>query len=219
MSTASTGWPSLVRKSVLIVPSLDVLLGLGGERRERHVARERLAKGTRDVRHRVVSLGAAGRPLPDLPGPVRRLAELRYPPLEEREIHGERYRRPPRFHPRRAWEGRATCSPVCRSTSSRRGVRPRRARRSRRPSSASVDLEGFVDGYFLVERDGVQGVTLTFWESLDTMERSRVTACAGTKRGRRGGGRERDLHPRVRGRGSTPARRDRVRPARRRTTA
>ena len=38
------------------------------------------------------------------------------------------------------------------------------------------DLEGFVDGYFLVERDGVQGVTLTFWESLDTMERSRVTA-------------------------------------------
>ena len=38
------------------------------------------------------------------------------------------------------------------------------------------DLEGFVDGYFLVERDGVQGVTLSFWESLDTMERSRVTA-------------------------------------------
>ena len=37
------------------------------------------------------------------------------------------------------------------------------------------DLEGFVDGYFLVERDGVQGVTL-FWESLDAMERSRVTA-------------------------------------------
>ena len=38
------------------------------------------------------------------------------------------------------------------------------------------DKEGFVDGYFLVETDGVQGVTLTFWESLDTMERSHVTA-------------------------------------------
>ena len=38
------------------------------------------------------------------------------------------------------------------------------------------DMEGFVDGYFLVERDGAQGVTLTFGESLDTMERSRVTA-------------------------------------------
>jgi heme-degrading monooxygenase HmoA len=38
------------------------------------------------------------------------------------------------------------------------------------------DLDGFVDAYFLVERDGVQGVTMTFWESLDTMERSRITA-------------------------------------------
>ena len=37
-------------------------------------------------------------------------------------------------------------------------------------------LEGFVDGYFLVEREGGQAVTVTIWESLDTMERSRVAA-------------------------------------------
>ena len=38
------------------------------------------------------------------------------------------------------------------------------------------ELEGFVDGYFLVERDGLHAVTMTLWESLDAMERSRVTA-------------------------------------------
>ena len=38
------------------------------------------------------------------------------------------------------------------------------------------DLDGFVDGYFMVERDGARAVTLTLWQSLDTMERSRVTA-------------------------------------------
>lgn len=37
-------------------------------------------------------------------------------------------------------------------------------------------LEGFVDGFFLVERDGQQAVTITVWESLDAMERSRVAA-------------------------------------------
>jgi heme-degrading monooxygenase HmoA len=38
------------------------------------------------------------------------------------------------------------------------------------------ELDGFVDGWFLVERDGLHAVTMTLWESLDTMERSRVTA-------------------------------------------
>jgi heme-degrading monooxygenase HmoA len=38
------------------------------------------------------------------------------------------------------------------------------------------DLDGFVDGYFMVDRDGGRAVTLTLWQSLDTMERSRVTA-------------------------------------------
>jgi heme-degrading monooxygenase HmoA len=37
-------------------------------------------------------------------------------------------------------------------------------------------LDGFVDGYFLVERDGGRAVTLTLWDSLDTLERSSVSA-------------------------------------------
>jgi heme-degrading monooxygenase HmoA len=37
-------------------------------------------------------------------------------------------------------------------------------------------LDGLVDAYFLVERDGRHAVTLTFWETLDAMERSRVAA-------------------------------------------
>ena len=38
------------------------------------------------------------------------------------------------------------------------------------------DLDGFVDAYFLVERDGRHAVSLTLWETLDAMERSRVRA-------------------------------------------
>ncbi|HEX2303427.1 MAG TPA: hypothetical protein VHH57_07365 [Gaiella sp.] len=38
------------------------------------------------------------------------------------------------------------------------------------------ELDGFVDGFFLVERDGRHAMTMTLWESLDTMERSRVSA-------------------------------------------
>ena len=38
------------------------------------------------------------------------------------------------------------------------------------------ELEGFVDGYFLVERDGARAATMTVWESLDALERSRVSA-------------------------------------------
>jgi heme-degrading monooxygenase HmoA len=38
------------------------------------------------------------------------------------------------------------------------------------------ELDGFVDAMFLVERDGRHAVTLTLWESLDALERSRVTA-------------------------------------------
>jgi heme-degrading monooxygenase HmoA len=37
-------------------------------------------------------------------------------------------------------------------------------------------LAGFVDGLFLVERDGLHAMTVTLWDSLDAMERSRVTA-------------------------------------------
>ena len=46
------------------------------------------------------------------------------------------------------------------------------------------ELEGFVDGYFLVERDGRHAVTMTLWETLDTMERSRVTRVVRADRGR-----------------------------------
>lgn len=35
-------------------------------------------------------------------------------------------------------------------------------------------IEGFVDGFFLAERDGLHAVTITLWESLDAMERSRI---------------------------------------------
>ena len=37
-------------------------------------------------------------------------------------------------------------------------------------------LEGLVEAYFLVERDGRHAITMTMWESADAMERSRVAA-------------------------------------------
>lgn len=37
-------------------------------------------------------------------------------------------------------------------------------------------LDGLVDAYFLVERDGRRAVSMTLWESLHAMERSRVAA-------------------------------------------
>ena len=37
-------------------------------------------------------------------------------------------------------------------------------------------LDGFVDGYLLVERDGGHAVSVTLWESIDAIERSRVAA-------------------------------------------
>ncbi len=45
------------------------------------------------------------------------------------------------------------------------------------PAIESVrELEGLVDAYFMVERDGRHALTMTLWESLDAMERSRVAA-------------------------------------------
>jgi heme-degrading monooxygenase HmoA len=38
------------------------------------------------------------------------------------------------------------------------------------------DLEGLVEAYFLVERDGRHAVSITVWETLDAMERGRVAA-------------------------------------------
>jgi heme-degrading monooxygenase HmoA len=37
-------------------------------------------------------------------------------------------------------------------------------------------LEGLVEAYYLVERDGRHAITMTLWDSADTMERSRVAA-------------------------------------------
>ena len=37
-------------------------------------------------------------------------------------------------------------------------------------------LDGFVDGLFLVERDGRHAISMTLWETIDAMERSRVAA-------------------------------------------
>ena len=38
------------------------------------------------------------------------------------------------------------------------------------------ELDGLVEAFFLVERDGSHAISLTLWESLDAMERSRVAA-------------------------------------------
>jgi heme-degrading monooxygenase HmoA len=38
------------------------------------------------------------------------------------------------------------------------------------------DLDGFVDGLLLVESDGLRAMTITLWQSLDAMERSRIAA-------------------------------------------
>jgi len=37
-------------------------------------------------------------------------------------------------------------------------------------------LDGLVDAYFLVERDGGRAVSLTVWDSVDAMERGRMAA-------------------------------------------
>ena len=37
-------------------------------------------------------------------------------------------------------------------------------------------LDGLVDAYFLVERDGGRAVSMTVWESVDAMERGRMAA-------------------------------------------
>jgi len=38
------------------------------------------------------------------------------------------------------------------------------------------ELDGLVDALFLVERDGRHALTMTLWETLEAMERSRVAA-------------------------------------------
>ena len=40
------------------------------------------------------------------------------------------------------------------------------------------ELDGFVDAFFLVERDGLHAISMTLWESLETMERSGVAAAS-----------------------------------------
>ena len=40
------------------------------------------------------------------------------------------------------------------------------------------DLDGFVDAFFLVEQDGRHAISMTLWETLETMERSRVAAAS-----------------------------------------
>ena len=37
-------------------------------------------------------------------------------------------------------------------------------------------LDGFVEGFFLVERDGLNAMSVTLWETFDAMERSRIAA-------------------------------------------
>jgi heme-degrading monooxygenase HmoA len=39
-------------------------------------------------------------------------------------------------------------------------------------------LDGLVEAYFFVERDGQHAVSLTLWDTLDAMERSSVAAAA-----------------------------------------
>ncbi len=63
------------------------LLALHRQGRERHVGRERVAEREGQVRHRVVALGPARRPLPCLARTVRGLAELGDAAFEEVEVH------------------------------------------------------------------------------------------------------------------------------------
>ena len=51
-------------------------------------------------------------------------------------------------------------------------------------------LDGLVDAYFLVERDGRRAVSMTLWESLDAMERSRVAASSARTEAARAAGAE-----------------------------
>ncbi len=62
-------------------------LGLDRQRGERHGGLELVAERAREVRHRVVARGAAGRPLPHLAGAVRGLAVAGERALEKCEIH------------------------------------------------------------------------------------------------------------------------------------
>jgi heme-degrading monooxygenase HmoA len=39
-------------------------------------------------------------------------------------------------------------------------------------------LDGLVDAFFLVERDGRHAISLTLWDTLESMERSGVAAAA-----------------------------------------
>ena len=48
------------------------------------------------------------------------------------------------------------------------------------------ELDGFVEAMFLVERDGNHAITLTLWDSLDALERSRVTASSARNEAARG---------------------------------
>ena len=87
MSTASTGWPSAVRKSALTVPSRERHLLLERQRRVRNRVGELARRGRREVRHLPVAGRAACRPRPYLPGAVGGLAALGEGALEQDEIH------------------------------------------------------------------------------------------------------------------------------------
>ena len=52
------------------------------------------------------------------------------------------------------------------------------------------ELDGFVDALFLVERDGRHAVTMTLWDTLDALERSRVTASSARNESARAAGAE-----------------------------
>ena len=87
ISTASTGWPSAVRKSVLTVPSATSARSRARASRTAPPRRAR-AERERQVRHRVVARDAARRPLPDLAGAVGGLPGLGEVLLQTFQIHG-----------------------------------------------------------------------------------------------------------------------------------
>ena len=76
-------------------------------------------------------------------------------------------------------------------------------------------LEGFVEGFFLVERDGLNAMTVTLWESFDAMERSRIAASRVRSEAADRGGSHGDGLVRVRGRAAHGHRAEQLRSAHR----
>ena len=145
------------------------LLRLGDEGRERELRSEPRAEREGQIRHLVIALDAAREPLPDLAGAVGGLAGRGEVGLEEFEIHVTK------IGSREAAEEVAVFARV--TTYELEEGRASESIAAFAPAIEGIrSLDGLVDAYFLVERDGGRAVSLTVWDSVDAMERGRMAA-------------------------------------------